>query len=115
MRKLTKHDRAVGRTGDGFSYTDSLHEKPNHPNGKNPGDMWSITTQPFPGSHFAVFPPKLIEPIIKAACPVDGVVLDPFAGSGTALRVARKLGRSFIGIEINPEYAAMCEARVQGD
>ena len=114
-KKHTKHDLAVGRTGDGFSYTDSLHEKPNHVNGKNPGDMWSITTQPFPGSHFAVFPPKLIEPIIKAACPVDGVVLDPFAGSGTALRVARKLGRSFIGIEINPEYAKMCESRVRGD
>jgi len=86
-----------------------------HQKGKNPGDMWSIPTHPFPGSHFAVFPPKLITPIIKAACPVDGVVLDPFAGSGTALRVARKLGRSFIGIEINPEYAAMCEARVRGD
>jgi len=86
-----------------------------HQKGKNPGDMWSILTHPFPGSHFAVFPPKLIEPIIKAACPDNGVVLDPFAGSGTALRVARKLGRNFIGIEINPEYAKMCEARVRGD
>ena len=86
-----------------------------HPNGKNPGDVWEIPTQPFPGSHFAVFPPDLIEPIIKSSSPKKGIVLDPFAGSGTALRVARKLGRSFIGIELNPEYAAMCEQRVRAD
>jgi len=46
---------------------------------------------------------------------VGGIVLDPFAGSGTALRVARRLGRRFIGIEINPEYAAMCERRLKSD
>jgi len=45
---------------------------------------------------------------------VGGIVLDPFAGSGTALRVARKLGRRFIGIEINPEYAEMAEKRIRG-
>jgi len=83
--------------------------------GKNPGDIWEINTQPFPGAHFAVFPSDLIEPIIKAGSPKNGVVLDPFAGSGTALRVARKLGRRFIGIEINPEYAEMCERRVRAD
>ena len=86
-----------------------------HPNGKNPGDMWEIPTQPFPGSHFAVFPPDLIEPIIKSSSPVNGTIMDPFAGSGTTLRVARKLGRKFIGIELNPEYAAMCERRVRAD
>ena len=86
-----------------------------NPKGKNPGDVWDIPTKPFPGSHFAVFPPDLINPIIKAACPEDGIVLDPFAGSGTALRVARKLNRSFIGIEINPEFAAMAEERVRSD
>jgi len=86
-----------------------------NPLGKNPGDMWTVNTQPFPGSHFAVFPPELIEPIIKSSSPPNGIVLDPFAGSGTALRVARKLGRQFIGIELNPEYAAMCEQRVRAD
>ena len=155
-----------------------------HSKGKNPGDLWRIPTTPFPGAHFAVFPPALIEPIIKAGSPrwicskcgkprerivekiryiehpqregrnvkavqfskeenkyvsggtlgliaqeetvglsdcgceadwVGGIVLDPFAGSGTALRVARKLGRGFIGIEINPEYAEMCERRVRSD
>lgn len=86
-----------------------------HPNGKNPGDVWDIPTQPFPGAHFAVFPMDLIEPIIKAASPKNGTILDPFAGSGTALRVARKLGRGFIGIEINSKYAAMCERRIRSD
>jgi len=84
-------------------------------NGKNPGDVWEVNTHPFPGSHFAVFPPDLIEPIIKSSSPPNGTILDPFAGSGTALRVARKLGRKFIGIELNPEYAAMCERRVRAD
>jgi len=86
-----------------------------HIKGKNPGDFWEIPTYPFPGAHFAVFPPALIEPIIKAACPKNGVVLDPFAGSGTALRVARKLGRRFIGIDINSEYVEMSERRVRAD
>ena len=165
-----------------------------HPKGKNPGDLWRIPTTPFPGAHFATFPPKLIAPIVKAGCPrwicsrcgkprtriietdnpskyladdgirgwsniagqktsnpqsvkslhrnispngktkgvyysgktvgwsdcgceadwVGGVVLDPFAGSGTALRVARRLGRRFIGIEIKPEYAEMARQRVRG-
>ena len=112
--KLTKHEVATGRIGN-FSYDDPLHNKAYHPKGKNPGDMWDIPTYPFPGAHFAVFPPALIEPIIKAACPKNGVVLDPFAGSGTALRVARKLGRQFIGIDINPEYVGMSKRRVKAD
>ena len=86
----------------------------NNPKGKNPGDMWSISTQSFPGSHFAVFPEKLIEPIIKSSSPKDGVVLDPFCGSGTTCYAARKLGRRFIGIELNEEYAEMARERVRG-
>jgi len=111
---LTKHEVATGRIGN-FSYDDPLHKMAYHKNGKNPGDFWEIPTQPFPGSHFAVFPLDLIEPIIKSSSPKKGIVLDPFAGSGTALRVARKLGRKYIGIELNPEYAAMCERRVRAD
>ena len=113
-KEYTKHEVATERIGN-FSYDDPLHNKAYHENGKNPGDFWEVNTQPFPGSHFAVFPPELIEPIIKSSSPPNGVVMDTFAGSGTALRVARKLGRSFIGIELNPEYAAMCEQRVRAD
>lgn len=113
-KMITKHEIATDRIGN-FSYDDPLHNKAYHPNGKNPGDVWEINTQPFPGAHFAVFPPALIEPIIKAGCPKNGVVLDPFAGSGMALRAARKLGRKFIGIDINPEYVEMSLRRVRAD
>jgi len=144
--------------------------------GKNPGDLWTITTQPFSEAHFATFPEKLIEPMIKAGCPQwickkcgkarvriskveyhnqrigesekynpknkklgtnvtygrgnierqtigwtdcgcnvgwrPGIVLDPFAGSGTTLVVARKLGRYFIGIELNPTFVEMAHHRL---
>ena len=60
------------------------------------------------------FPPKLIEPIVKAGSPRGGIVLDPFGGSGTVGQVARKLGRRFILIEINPEYVKIAEQRVRG-
>lgn len=152
-----------------------------HPLGKNPGDFWSITTQPFKGAHFAVFPEKLCETPIKAGCPKaicnkcgkprvriiekgelipvnprgkstagpkynkfdqvgwdetwkpgyayqnktigftdcgckvgfsPGIVLDPFAGSGTACLVAKKLGRNYIGIDLKPEYCEMARARL---
>jgi len=83
-----------------------------HEGGKNPGDYWSITTQPFRGAHFATFPEKLVEPIIKAASPVEGIVLDPFCGSGTTLLVAKKLRRHYIGIDLNPNYVEMSRQRV---
>jgi len=81
--------------------------------GKNPGDVWIISTQPFPEAHFATFPEKLIEPMIKAGCPEDGIILDPFMGAGTTALVALKLNRSFIGIELNPEYIKMAEKRIE--
>ncbi|MCD6402254.1 site-specific DNA-methyltransferase, partial [bacterium] len=149
-----------------------------NPLGKNPGDLWTIPTQPFPEAHFATFPEKLVEPMIKAGCPQwickkcgkakvritkivyniqqkkpkivepkmnqnsagagfkyahataerytlgwtdcgcnagwkPGIVLDPFIGSGTTAVVAKKLGRDFIGIELNPEYVKMAEKRIK--
>jgi len=175
--ELTKHELAVGRVS-GRSYADPLHVKGQHSRGKNPGDLWSVPTMPFPAAHFSTFPPSLIEPIVKAGCPrwicskcgeprtrisepspryaeslgksvhdhkddlkrgmrydqvldaeyitvgwsdcgcgegwVGGVVFDPFCGSGTALRVARRLGRRFIGIDIVPEYVEMALRRIRG-
>jgi len=146
-----------------------------HPFGKNPTDFWAIPLQPFPEAHFAVYPEKLVEPMIKAACPQEickkcgkprerivergefvrtggkrvkdtpavserqkregtgyhqlfmvgwadcgcnagwesGVVLDPFLGSGTTALVALKLGRGFVGIEINREYCEMALRRIE--
>ena len=82
------------------------------PGGKNPGDCWVINTKPFKGAHFAVFPESLCEIPIKAGCPRDGVVLDPFIGSGTTAVVAKRLGRKFIGLDRNPEYVKMARHRL---
>jgi DNA modification methylase len=82
-----------------------------HPKGKNIGDVWEIPTEPYEGEHFAIFPRKLVERCIKIGCPPNGVVLDPFAGSGTVGEVAKKLGRSAILVEINPDYKKLIEKR----
>ena len=146
-----------------------------HPLGKNPGDVWELSTEPFHDAHFAVFPTKLVERMIKVGCPQEickkcgkprerivergefvrtggkrvkdtpavserqkregtgyhqlfmvgwtdcgcnagwesGVVLDPFLGSGTTALVALKLGRRFVGIEINREYCEMALRRIE--
>ena len=74
------------------------------PNGRNKRSVWTITTKAYKGAHFACFPPDLIEPCILAGAPEGGTVLDPFAGSGTTLMVARQHNRRAIGIELNPDY-----------
>ena len=79
---------------------------------RNKRSVWTIATEPFPEAHFATFPQALVEPCIKAGCPAGGVVLDPFSGSGTVGVVAERFGRQFIGIELNPSYAAMAERRI---
>jgi DNA modification methylase len=80
--------------------------------GRNLRDVWTIATKPYPSAHFATFPPKLIEPCIKAGCPEGGTVLDPFLGSGTTAEVCRRLGRDCVGIEINPEYVELAQKRL---
>jgi DNA modification methylase len=82
---------------------------------RNRRSVWEVATHAFPGAHFATFPPDLIEPCIKAGCPVGGTVLDPFGGAGTTGLVADRLGRNALLIELNPEYAAMAERRIKGD
>lgn len=76
---------------------------------RNKRSVWTITTKPFSEAHFATFPEDLVEPMIKAGCPLNGIVLDPFAGSGTTCVVAKRLGRNYIGIELNPEYVKIAE------
>jgi DNA modification methylase len=114
------------------------------PNGRNPGDFWTIPTRPFAAAHFAVFPERLCEQPIKAACPSEvcvkcgaprrrvsakcqtaartscscgarfrpGIVFDPFAGAGTTLVVAEKLGRLHLGCELNPDYVRLARQRL---
>ena len=74
--------------------------------------MWTVSTNGFRCAHFATFPEKLIEPCILAGCPEGGTVLDPFTGSGTTGAVAKRLGRNFVGCEINPDYAKMAADRI---
>jgi len=74
---------------------------------RNKRDVWTVATQPFKQAHFATFPPKLIEPCIMAGCPKGGTVLDPFNGAGTTGLVALQQNRNYIGLELNPEYAAL--------
>jgi DNA modification methylase len=74
------------------------------PNGRNKRSVWTVTTKPYSGAHYAVFPPDLIEPCVLAGCPKGGIVLDPFIGSGTTAMVARKHGRKAIGLDLNFNY-----------
>ena len=78
---------------------------------RNKRSVWKITTKPYKEAHFATFPEELPETCIKAGTQKGDVVLDIFAGSGTTLRVASKLGRKGIGIELNPEYIKILKKR----
>jgi DNA modification methylase len=80
--------------------------------GRNKRTVWSITTKGFSEAHFATYPEALVEPMIKSGCPLGGIVLDPFSGSGTTGRVAIDNGREYIGIELNPEYIKIQEKRL---
>lgn len=80
---------------------------------RNKRSVWMLTSEPSTHAHYAAFPKKLIEPMILAGCPKDGIVLDPFMGSGTTALVARALGRHYVGIDLNPEYVALAQDRLR--
>lgn len=84
----------------------------NNPKGKNPGDVFFINPRPFPEAHFATFPVDLPTKILKCACPKDGIVLDPFFGSGTVGVAAEQLGLKWCGIELNEEYIKIAKKRL---
>ena len=82
---------------------------------RNRRSVWTVTTKPFKGAHFATFPPDLIEPCILAGCPRGGTVLDPFGGAGTTGMVAERLLRNSVLIELNPDYCQMARDRIRGN
>lgn len=99
-------DKGTGQT----TYRDrSL--RPN-PEGRNMRAVWSINTKPSRRKHWASFPPELVRRPIEATCPQDGVVLDPFVGSGTTCRTAYDMGRDYIGIDLSPEFVEISERRL---
>ena len=79
---------------------------------RNRRDVWTITTKPFKGAHFAVMPEALVEPCILAGSEEGDTVLDPFTGSGTVAVVALRHGRNFVGTELNPEYGEIAKDRI---
>lgn len=83
-----------------------------HPGGRNKRTVWTVTPKPFKEAHFAVYPPDLIEPCIKAGCPEGGTVLDPFFGAGTTGLVAESCGRNTIGVELNKDYITIARKRL---
>lgn len=80
---------------------------------RNKRSVWTVATRPFSGAHFATFPQELIEPCVLAGAPVGGLVLDPFLGAGTTAVVAERLGRRWVGCDLNPEYAAIASDRLR--
>ena len=103
-KKYTEHPELFCRTKSGRAY--EFHPK------RNKRDVWTVSTKPFKGAHFATFPDTLITPCILAGSREGGVVLDPFCGSGTTLMVANKHGRNGIGIELNEGYEQLIKDRV---
>jgi len=79
---------------------------------RNRRTVWTVPTQPFGEAHFATFPPDLIRPCVLAGSEPGDTILDPFSGAGTTGLVALQHGRNYVGIELNPEYVAMSEARL---
>ena len=79
---------------------------------RNKRDVWTVNVKPYKEAHFATYPPELIEPCILAGSKEGDIVLDPFSGSGTTGEVALKHNRNYIGLELNPEYAALSEKRL---
>ena len=81
--------------------------------GRNKRTVWTINPKPFKEAHFAVYPEELVETPIKAGCPGNGIVLDPFFGSGTTGLSTLKQGKRFIGIELNPDYIEIANKRLK--
>lgn len=103
--------QAEGAT-NGENYQRGMQEAMKDPLHRNKRSVWTVTTKPYAGAHFAVFPSDLIEPCILAGAAPGQVVLDPFMGSGTTAQVAQTLGRQYIGCELNPEYEALQKKRL---
>jgi len=82
---------------------------------RNKRDVWTISSKPFKGAHFAVMPEALVEPCVLAGSAESDTVLDPFTGSGTVAVVANRLDRHYVGTELNAEYAEIAYNRITGD
>jgi DNA modification methylase len=105
--RLTYEGKRQGIEGTGQEAFVTITEK------RNKRSVWTITTKPFKGAHFAVMPEALVEPCVLAGSNPKDLVLDPFAGSGTVGVVALNNDRSFVGVELNPAYAEIARERLE--
>ena len=120
--KTNGNMKAVGPRFGGNKYGDDDSEESRTKSGnewvqnetgrRNKRSVWTVTTKPYKGAHFATFPPDLITPCILAGAPAGGIVLDPFIGSGTTAAVAIATGRDYLGCELNPAYKELQDARI---
>jgi DNA modification methylase len=124
VESIARYEYGFNKVGKGIQDNGASHTKGQGPDGgmidanpagRNKRSVWTVTTQPFPGAHFATFPPKLIEPCVLAGSAKGDTILDPFAGAGTTGVVALRHDRSFVGIELNPDYAQMARDRIRED
>lgn len=109
--KYTHADAITRRHGNSLRPTGRRHDSL-HPRGKNPGDVWNIPTRPLKAAHFAPYPVDIPLRCIAAGCPPNGTVLDPFSGAATTGLAALQLGRSYIGIDLNPEFNDIGKRRI---
>ena len=111
--KNHRDSRGIRRTAPGSpdhtGFKDGRHYET-----RNKRSVWTVTTKPYKGAHFATFPPDLIEPCILAGSRQGDTVLDPFMGSGTTAQVAVQHGRQYLGCELNPAYEPLQRSRLSG-
>lgn len=116
QKRKTDKQRGHSRRHAGFNDRwDSMTKEEQGALGRNKRTVWTVATRPYSGAHFATYPPQLIQPCIEAGSKKGDLVLDPFSGSGTTGMVALGLGRNYVGLELNPEYAELSRKRIEGD
>ena len=98
---------------EGLSYYELKTDEVVVSDKKNKRSVWTVTTKPYRGAHFACFPPDLIEPCILAGSEEGDIILDPFMGSGTTAMVAKSLGRDYMGCELHEDYGKLIQKRVE--
>lgn len=102
-----------GKNAGNSNLHDGRWDQAFHPKGRNKRTVWSIPLSKFREAHFAVFPTVLVETCIKASCPADGLVMDPFSGAGTTAMVARDLGRDYLAVDCSREYCEIARRRLR--
>ncbi len=104
----------AGKNSGDNNLHDGRWDQAFHPLGRNKRTVWSIPLSKFRDTHFAVYPPSLVQTCIDASCPAGGVVLDPFSGAGTTALVAAGAGRHFVAFDCVKEYNEIARRRLAG-